>query len=117
MGVRIAWKQVAERLAEEAAFQQQGASASREDLREAEAEFMHEAIKWWWDNQPLREKTTEDTYAGQCWGGADTPDEPARAEEGPDEPPTCPECHVCDVLNTGTKHLRGCSHAEEGGES
>jgi len=28
------------------------------------------------------EGTSEDTYAGQCWGGADTPDERARAEEG-----------------------------------
>jgi len=28
------------------------------------------------------EGTSEDTYAGQCWGGADTPDERARTEEG-----------------------------------
>jgi chromosome segregation ATPase len=28
------------------------------------------------------EGTTENTYAGQCWGGTDTPDERARAEEG-----------------------------------
>jgi len=28
------------------------------------------------------EETTENTYAGQCWGGTDTPDERARAEEG-----------------------------------
>lgn len=29
------------------------------------------------------------------------------------EPPTCPECHVCDVLGTGTKHLMSCSQREE----
>ena len=55
MSARIAWKQVAKRLAEEAALQQQGAEASRNDLDEAAAEFLYEAVKWWWDNQPLRE--------------------------------------------------------------
>ena len=48
MSARIAWKQVAKRLAEEAAFQQQGASASMEDLRESADEFMVEAVQWWW---------------------------------------------------------------------
>ena len=55
----------------------------------------------------------------KCWGwvplSAGCDDWTARAEEGPDEPPTCPECHVCDVLGTGTKHTMLCSHrAEEG---
>ena len=34
------------------------------------------------DPARAEEGTSEDTYAGQCWGGADTPDERARAEEG-----------------------------------
>ena len=43
----------------------------------------------------------------------------ARAEEGnggiDEDAPICPECHVSDVMGTGTKHLRGCPRAEEGG--
>ena len=49
MGKRIAWSQVAKRLANEAAFQQQGAAASQDDLDDAADEFMHEAIEWWWE--------------------------------------------------------------------
>jgi hypothetical protein len=51
VSARIAWKKVAKRLADEAAFQQQGAAASQDDLDEAADEFMYEAIKWWW-SQP-----------------------------------------------------------------
>jgi len=49
MSARVAWKQVAKRLAEEAALQQQGATASLDDLREAADQFMYEAVKWWWE--------------------------------------------------------------------
>ena len=51
MSARIAWKQVAKRLADEAAFQQQGPAASDEDLSEAAAIFLIEAVEWWW-HQP-----------------------------------------------------------------
>ena len=48
MSARIAWKQVAKRLAEEAAVQQQGATAPLEVLRDTADDFMVEAIQWWW---------------------------------------------------------------------
>jgi len=37
----------------------------------------------------------------------------AEAAERESEPPTCPECHVCDMMSTGTHHLRCCSQCEE----
>ena len=49
MSTRIAWKQVAKRLAEEAAIQQQGATASLEELDEIAGDFLIEAVKWWWN--------------------------------------------------------------------
>ena len=49
MSASIAWKKVARRLADEAAFQQQGATASQSDLDEAADQFLYEAIKWWWE--------------------------------------------------------------------
>jgi len=51
MSARIAWKQVAKRLAEEAAIQQQGATASLEELDEVAGDFLIEAVKWWWNEQ------------------------------------------------------------------
>jgi len=53
---------------------------SARDVRDAEDAYrgLQEALR----DARAEEGTSEDTYAGQCWGGADTPDERARAEEG-----------------------------------
>jgi len=52
-----------------------------------------------------------------CPNGRAMRKRPARVEKRSridEDAPICPECRVSDVMGTGTKHLRGCSRAEEG---
>jgi len=79
MSARVAWKQVAKRLAEEAALQQQGATASLDDLRKAADQFMYEAVKWWCEMDERTEAIMRAEGAEEALAAQRLPHSPARA--------------------------------------